>query len=88
MRTWFDRDSNRAFIEKLRATGVASLVIDCETGKLRLGLAAALSDHLGAQYVPVGEVAADQVLGVVRTAMRAEPVEVRRQAQDTSQDVA
>jgi magnesium chelatase subunit D len=73
---------------RLRADGIASVVIDCETGKLRLGLAAALSDHLGAQYVPVGEVAVDQVLGVVRTAMRAEPVEARRQAQGTSQDVA
>ena len=52
--------------DRLRADGIASVVIDCESGKLRLGLAAALSDHLGAEYVPVGEVAADQVLGAVR----------------------
>ena len=42
---------------QLRRTGVASLVIDCETGRFRLGLAARLADvHLGAEHVPVGEV--------------------------------
>ncbi|HZA05127.1 MAG TPA: VWA domain-containing protein, partial [Propionibacteriaceae bacterium] len=72
---------SRLIAQRLRADGIASVVIDCETGKLRLGLAAALSDHLGAQYVPVGEVAADQVLSAVRRGVRAEP-------QGTSQDVA
>ena len=57
---------SRLVAARLRADGIASVVIDCETGRLRLGLAAALSDHLGAQYVPVGEVAADQVLRAVR----------------------
>ena len=57
---------SRVVAKRLRADGIAAVVIDCETGKLRLGLAAALSDHLGAQYVPVGEVAADQVLSAVR----------------------
>ena len=57
---------SRQVAGRLAADGIASVVIDCETGKLRLGLAAALSDHLGAQYVPVGEVAADQVLSAVR----------------------
>ena len=57
---------SRQIAGRLRADGIASVVIDCETGKLRLGLAAALSDHLGAQYVPVGEVAAEQVLSAVR----------------------
>ena len=72
---------SRLIAQRLRADGIASVVIDCETGKLRLGLAAALSDHLGAQYVPVGEVAADQVLSAVRRGVRAEP-------SGTSQDVA
>ncbi len=39
---------------------MASLVIDCETGRFTLGLAARLSGHLGAEHVPVGEVAADR----------------------------
>ena len=50
---------SRRIAQQLRATGVASLVIDCETGRFRLGLAAALSDHLGAQHVPVGELAVE-----------------------------
>ena len=57
---------SRRIAQRLRATGVASLVIDCETGKFRLGLAAVLSDHLGAQHVPVGELAVEAVLGAVR----------------------
>ena len=57
---------SRLIAGRLRADGLASVVIDCETGRLRLGLAAALSDHLGAQYVPVGEVAADHLLRAVR----------------------
>jgi magnesium chelatase subunit D len=51
----------------LGATGVASLVIDCETGTFRMGLARRLADHLMAEYVPLGEVSAsaltDAVLG-------------------------
>ena len=57
---------SRRIAQQLRATGVASLVIDCETGRFRLGLAAVLSDHLGAQHVPVGELAVEAVLGAVR----------------------
>ncbi|GAA1435521.1 putative cobaltochelatase [Microlunatus lacustris] len=48
----------------LRASDVASVVIDCESG-FGLGLARKLSVHLGAEHVPVGEVAADQLLTVV-----------------------
>ena len=64
---------SRQVADRLRADGIASVVIDCETGKLRLGLAAALSDHLGAEYVPVGEVAADQVLSAVRQTLPERP---------------
>ncbi len=52
--------------DRLRAANTASVVIDCETGRFALGLARTLSDHLGAQYVGVGEVAADQVLTAVQ----------------------
>ena len=51
---------------QLRGTGVASLVIDCESGRLALGLAHTLSVHLGAQYLTVDEVAADQLIRAVR----------------------
>ncbi|KQX74579.1 VWA domain-containing protein [Aeromicrobium sp. Root472D3] len=50
----------------LGATGVASLVIDCETGKFRMGLARQLADHLMAEYVPLGEVSASALTEVVR----------------------
>ena len=45
---------------------VASLVIDCESGRMSLGLAQTLSIHLGAQYLTVGEVGADQLVHAVR----------------------
>jgi len=45
---------------------VASLVIDCESGRMSLGLAHRLSIHLGAQHVTVDEVGADQLVRAVR----------------------
>ena len=69
--------------DRLRQTGVASVVIDCETGRFTLGLAAELSHRLGGEHVPVGEVAADQVLSAVRDSRPA-----LRQAQGTARDVA
>ena len=35
-----------------------AVVIDCETGRFRMGLAHQLADHLMAEYVPLGEVSA------------------------------
>ncbi|AGM04266.1 putative cobaltochelatase [Amycolatopsis keratiniphila] len=51
----------------LLAGTVTSVVMDCESGKMRLGLAAELADHLGAEHVPVAEVAADTLAGAVRS---------------------
>ncbi|MFD9895947.1 putative cobaltochelatase [Amycolatopsis sp. NPDC059027] len=45
---------------------VTAVVMDCENGKMRLGLAAELADHLGADHVPLTEVAADALAGAVR----------------------
>ncbi|RIJ77175.1 putative cobaltochelatase [Nakamurella silvestris] len=50
----------------LAATGVASIVIDCETGRFRMGLAQELARSLNAEYLPLGEVAAEQLTEVVR----------------------
>ncbi len=52
----------------LGASGVASLVIDCETGRFRMGLAHELADQLLGEYVPLGEVSADAITDVVRGA--------------------
>jgi len=46
--------------------GVASIVMDCETGRMRLGLAGELAARLGGEHVPLGEVAADTLAGEVR----------------------
>ncbi|RSN29931.1 putative cobaltochelatase [Amycolatopsis sp. WAC 04169] len=51
----------------LLAGNVTSIVMDCESGKMRLGLAAELAEHLGAEHVPVAEVAADTLAGAVRS---------------------
>jgi magnesium chelatase subunit D len=57
---------SRLVADQLRRNGIASLLIDCETGPMSLGLAQALSLHLGAQYLTVDEVAADQLVQAVR----------------------
>ena len=51
---------------RLREERVDSVVIDCETGRFRLGLAAALAVRLGAEHLPVRDVAADTIADVVR----------------------
>jgi magnesium chelatase subunit D len=45
---------------------VTSVVVDCESGPVRLGLAGALADRLGAEAVRLDELAADGLTSVVR----------------------
>ncbi len=47
-------------------TGVTTVVMDCESGRMRLGLAADLAAHLGAEHIPLAEVAADSLADAVR----------------------
>ncbi|AWH93504.1 VWA domain-containing protein [Dietzia lutea] len=70
---------SRAAAAGLASLGVASVVVDCETGRFRMGLAAELAAHLGAEHVPLGEVTADSLTRTVdvhtdraRTASRSE----------------
>ncbi|MGB3442589.1 MAG: hypothetical protein WBA97_27925, partial [Actinophytocola sp.] len=42
----------------LGRTGLSSVVVDCETGRFRMGLAGTLAQLLGAVHVPVDEVSA------------------------------
>ncbi|MGH1563894.1 magnesium chelatase subunit D family protein [Mumia sp. DW29H23] len=51
----------------LAGTGLASVVVDCETGRFTMGLARELANDLGAEYVPLGEVTADGLTDVVRS---------------------
>jgi magnesium chelatase subunit D len=55
----------------LRRDGVASIVVDCESGPVRLGLSGRLARAMGGGCVRLEELSADAVLGVVRAARRA-----------------
>ncbi|MFC4911387.1 putative cobaltochelatase [Actinomadura gamaensis] len=46
--------------------GVASVVVDCESGPVRLGLAGRLGERLGGEVVRLEELGADSLAGVVR----------------------
>ncbi|MET8846943.1 putative cobaltochelatase [Amycolatopsis sp. NPDC004625] len=46
--------------------GVTTIVMDCESGKMRLGLAADLAARLGAEHVPLADVAAESLAAAVR----------------------
>lgn len=50
----------------LAGHGIATVVLDCETGRFRMGLARELAVHLHAQHVPVGEVSAGALAHAVR----------------------
>jgi magnesium chelatase subunit D len=49
----------------LAADGVATIVVDCESGPVRLGLAARVAAAAGAELVGVGELSADRMVDVV-----------------------
>ncbi|WP_405815446.1 putative cobaltochelatase [Streptomyces sp. NBC_01390] len=48
------------------AEGIASVVVDCESGVVRLGLAAQLAGDLGGTAVTLDELRADSIAGLVR----------------------
>ncbi|KPI04607.1 cobaltochelatase subunit [Actinobacteria bacterium OK074] len=48
------------------ADGVASVVVDCESGPVRLGLAGRLAGELGGTAVTLDELRADSIAGLVR----------------------
>ncbi|MFN3601431.1 MAG: magnesium chelatase subunit D family protein [Dietzia sp.] len=66
-------DRSRAAAAGLASLGVASVVVDCESGRFRMGLASELATHLGAEHIPLGEVTAEGLTDTVRvrTASRA-----------------
>jgi magnesium chelatase subunit D len=51
---------------RLAATGVGALVVDCETGRFRLGLAGALAEALQAEHLPLEDVRAAELTAAVR----------------------
>jgi magnesium chelatase subunit D len=55
----------------LAAAGTASVVVDCESGPVRLGLAGTLGAHLGAQTLTLDDLAAEALAATVRSARKA-----------------
>ncbi len=55
----------------LEAAGIASVVVDCEAGPVRLGLAGALARELGGVAVTLEELRADTVSALVKDVRRA-----------------
>ena len=53
---------------RVRARGIDSVVVDCESGVVRLGLARTLAAHLDATWMPLAEITGDAVTGIVRSA--------------------
>jgi magnesium chelatase subunit D len=47
---------------------IGSIVVDCESGRMRMGLAANLAEHLGAEHVPLAQVNAQALADIVRGA--------------------
>jgi magnesium chelatase subunit D len=55
----------------LAAEGTAAVVVDCESGPVRLGLAGALGTALGAQTLRLEELAAESLAATVRSVREA-----------------
>ncbi|WP_329277415.1 putative cobaltochelatase [Streptomyces sp. NBC_00691] len=62
------------------ADGTASVVVDCETGPVRLGLARELARELGGTAVTLDELRADSIAGLVRDVQGHRKTTARRAA--------
>lgn len=65
-------ERSRMVAARLAADEVHTLVVDCETGRFTLGLARELAGHLQAEYVPLGEVTAEQLTDAIGTRLTRE----------------
>jgi magnesium chelatase subunit D len=54
----------------LAAQGISSVVIDCESGRMRMGLARSLAEHMAADHVWLADVNAQALTDIVRDATR------------------
>ncbi|SHN27125.1 putative cobaltochelatase [Cryptosporangium aurantiacum] len=62
------RDEARRAAAYLAADRIASVVVDCEAGPIRLGLAQELAVHLGATALRLGDLSADGLATIARAA--------------------
>lgn len=54
--------------DQIAFQGYSAVVVDCENGRMRLGLARTLAEHLRAEYVALPQVSAEALTDVVRDA--------------------
>jgi magnesium chelatase subunit D len=69
---------------RLRRDGIAAVVVDCETGPVRLGLAGVLAETLGAEYLSLADLSVGALAGSVRAYRQA----ARRDAAHWRESVA
>jgi magnesium chelatase subunit D len=55
---------------RLRRDGIAAVVVDCETGPVRLGLAGVLAETLDAEHLSLGDLSVSALAGSVRAYRR------------------
>jgi magnesium chelatase subunit D len=61
-------ERSRRAAEWIAEQGTTAVVVDCEQGPMRLGLAGQLAAHLQATHLPLAEVSAQALAGVARAA--------------------
>ena len=61
-------ERSRQAAEHLANEGIGCIVVDCESGRMRMGLAATLAQHLNAAHVALGDVNAQALTDIVRSA--------------------
>ncbi|MCX3064141.1 putative cobaltochelatase [Streptomyces beihaiensis] len=70
------------------AEGTASVVVDCETGMVRLGLAGQLAAQLGGQAVTLDELRADAITGLVKSVQNTQAQATNRARNHTTRRAA
>lgn len=61
-------ERSRRAASQLAVQGFSAVVVDCESGRMRLGLAGVLAERLRAEYIPLPQVSAEALTGIVRDA--------------------
>jgi magnesium chelatase subunit D len=74
----------------IASTSTASIVVDCEAGPVRLGLAASLAAALGGEHVPMADLAVDSLASTVRatTGPQSQPIPRPRPQHPTTRKAA
>lgn len=58
-----------ALAGEIRARGIHTIVVDTETGPIRMGMCRALSESLGGRYLPIEQLQAGDLLSAIRSSV-------------------